>query len=342
MKKDAYYEKVDLPFYQEYLAAELPPVILDFHAHSWCREHWREIPWAIDAPGGRYVTTEVHYPLEDLFSQAALLFPGKRFQAVCFGQPTPAVYTEACNEYLATEATPDCYPLLIVGKEQRHKESLRSHLLRGRFWGFKVKLEWYGDAYGSIRVPDMVSEEAMALADDMGLVVMLHVPGAGRLADPQTQEDVRELSRRYPNAQIVLAHCGRCYLPNDMWRAIDAIHDLENVYLDTAMVMDPAVLQILFRSIDARRILFGTDLPVAIMRGRRVSIGAHWLDVVRDEGYPPAAYRVPSKDANATFMVYEIILAIILAARLAGVAPQAARQVFYENGKAVLERVRLQ
>ena len=341
MERDAYYEAFDLPFYRKHLAAALPPIVLDFHAHSWCREHWREIPWDVNAPGGGYVTTQVHYPLDEMLSQGALLFPDRRYQAVCFGQPTPAVEHLACDNYLAENATADCFPLLLAGMGERNKEALRRRVLAGGFYGYKVILDWCGNDYGHIRIPDMLTEEAMALADEMQLVVLLHVPGGERLASPQTQQDVRELSRRHPGAQIVLAHCGRCYLPDEMWRAVDCLRDLQNVYLDTAMVMDTDVLEILFQNLDSRRILFATDLPVAIMRGRRVSVGTHWVDLVRDEGYPPAAYRVPSRDANATFMVYEIVRAILLAGRLVGLADEAVSHVFYQNGRTVLDRVQV-
>ncbi len=76
---------------------------------------------------------------------------------------------------------------------------------------------------------------------------------------------MRKLSGDYPNAQIVLAHCGRCYLPHDMKLAIRSIRDLDNVYMETSMVMDPPVLQMVLEEIDFSRVLFATDFPVSAM-----------------------------------------------------------------------------
>ncbi len=61
---------------------------------------------------------------------------------------------------------------------------------------------------------------------------------------------------------------------------MDAIRDLDNVYADTGIVMDPTVLQILFEKIDSTHILYGTDFPVAAMRGRRIYVMDHWVNVV--------------------------------------------------------------
>jgi len=154
----------------------------------------------------------------------------------------------------------------------------------------------------------------------------------------EVQRGVRRYGTEYPGANIVLAHCGRCYHPDRMKAAIASVADLENVYFDTSMVMDPLVLQTVFEHVDSRRVLFGTDLPVAAMRGRRVYVMDHWVDVVL-EGYPRSAYRVASDNIRATFMAWEIVLAIRRAAEMAGLSDQQMKAVFYENGMALLRSV---
>ena len=302
------YQQVDLPFYREFVAPLLPPELLDFHAHVWKREHWRERPWETQSAGGQYMVTETEYPAEALLSDGRRIFPDRTYKAVCFGQPTPIADQAVCNAYLSEAGRQaGLYPLMIVGRDQLEPDALAARIREGGFFGYKVFINWIGNDYGNVRVSDMIGPQEMAVADDLGLVVLLHVPRSGRLADPEVQREVREYAVRYPNARIVLAHCGRCYLPEEMERAVGAVRDLENVYLDTAMVMDPTVLEILFQNVDSRRILFATDLPVAAMRGRRVYVMDHWVDVVLDE-YPPSEFRVASSDIRATFMVWEIVL----------------------------------
>ena len=337
---DERYRQSELAFYHDHVAPCLPDRVLDFHAHTWKSEHWKGVPWQTDAAGGKYMVTEPQYGVERLLGDGSMLFPDRPYSAVCFGYPTPAADLAKTNSYSARAAEhPGLFPLLITGRAIMPSDELRAAICEHGFFGYKVLLNWLGNDYGHVSVEDMLGPDEMALADELRLVVLLHVPRAGRLADPEVQRGVRSCATAYPNASIVLAHCGRCYHPDEMKRAIGAVADLENVYLDTSMVMDPLVLLMVFREIDSRRVLFATDLPVAAMRGRRVYVMDHWVDVVL-EGYPPSAYRVASDGIRATFMAWEIILAIRHAAEMAGLADAQLKAVSFDNGMALLRRVR--
>jgi hypothetical protein len=337
---ERHYTEVDLPFYERTVKPLIPPEILDFHAHTWIREQFRMVPWKERALGGRYMVTEEDYSVEALLADGRRMFPGKGYKAVVFGNPTPAVDVVKTNDYIAGAGkNPDLFPLMIAGRGLEKRERVEQRILEERIYGFKVFLSWFGDDYGSVKVRDMIGPAEMALAEEYRLVVLLHVPGGERLADPEVQDGVRALAGEYPNARIVLAHCGRCYHPDQMKRAIGSVADLANVYLDSSMVMDPLVIQIALESIGSKRLLFGTDLPVAGMRGRRVYAMDHWVDLVLP-GPAESAYRVQSADIRATFMVYEIILAIVRAARQIGLAGSDLSAIFHDNGMELLERAR--
>jgi hypothetical protein len=338
--QDERYQRVDLPFYQAEIGPVVPRSLLDFHVHIWRRSAWRSRPSEDGSPGGRYMVVEPDYTAEHLEADAARMFPGRTFRTVCFGVPTPAADLSLSNQDLAAAAAPQLrYPLLIAGKGLHTRERLEELLSGGSYWGYKVYLPWHGDDYGSTRVSDMIGPVEMAIAQERRLVVLLHVPGARRLADPGVQAGVRELATSYPEAQIVLAHCGRCYLPDEMRQAAPFLRGLKNVSLDTAMVMDPTVIQIALEAVGPARILFATDLPVARMRGRRVYVMDHWVDVVLP-GEPESAYRVQSEGIRATFMVYEIVLAIRRAAERVGLRTEELSGIFFGNGMRVLDRVR--
>lgn len=341
MNETARYTQVDLPFYQSEVAAVLPAAVLDFHTHIW-RPDQRLAPGERDqAPGSRYVVVEDDYSIEALLADGARLFPGRGFSAVCFGNPTPATDTAKTNAYAAqATARPGLFPLIITGRDTLPPDELERRVRQEGFFGYKVYLPWRGDDYGQVTIEQMIGPAQMSLADELGLVVLLHVPRAGRLADPLVQEGVRRLAGDSPRAAIVLAHCGRCYLPDEMQAASGAVRDLANVYLDTAMVMDPTVLQIALEQIGPERLLFATDLPVAAMRGRRVYVMDHWVDVVLS-GYPQSAYRVASDDIRATFMAWEIVLAVRRAAERVGLDEAALHAIFYDNGMALLRHAAL-
>ncbi len=338
MTEQERYDQYDLPFYRAQVAPALPGAVLDFHTHVWMADQWKTRPTENAAAGGKYMVVDEAYSLDMLAADGARMFPDRPYHAVCFGSPSPAADTAKTNAY-AARATgyAGLYPLLVAGRGMLPRAELATALRAGGFFGYKVFLNWHGDDYGNLAVEDLIGPDEMALADELGLVVLLHVPRSGRLADPEIQRGVIDYARRYPNTRIVLAHCGRCYLPDEMQAAVGCLRGLENVYLDTAMVMDPTVLEIALAEIGPRRLLFATDLPIAGMRGRRVYVQDHWVDLVLD-GYPPSAYRVGTDNMRATFMVYEIILAIRRAAERIGLTATELAGIYWDNGMALLER----
>ena len=340
----------DHKYFQSEIAPLLPTALLDFHAHAWQADQWlkkdnQQNTGHLDSAsvaglkGARYMATRLSYSVEDLLNDAGHIFPGKEYWAVCFGQPTPAVDLKKTNLSIAENAlNKPLIPLRVTKKGEISKEQLRREITAHGFWGYKVFLDWIGDNYANIGISDMLGDAEMSLANELSLIVLLHVPGSRRLADPAIQKGVQMLAENYPASQIVLAHCGRCYLPSEIKQAIPAIKNYPNVYLDTSMVMDSTVLQIIFNEIDSSRVLFATDFPVAAMRGRRVRVMDHWVDVVLD-GYPESDYRVGSDRIRASFMAYEIIVAITDAAELAGLNQGQTKDIFFNNGFALLNRV---
>lgn len=332
-------------FYASELAPLLPEAILDFHTHVWARDQWLNLPADEGAnsaapgshPNAKYMTTLLDYTTDDLLADANRMFPGRAYNAVIFGNPTPSADTEKTNALVARSARPELFPLMVVGRDRMDPVALREQIIGAGFFGYKVLLDWVGDDYGSHTIEDMIGPAEMRIANELGLIVVLHVPRSERLADPEVQRGVIDYAQRYPNARIVLAHCGRCYLPREIMRAIGSIRSLENVYMDTAMVMDPLTLRIVFENIDSRRVLFATDYPVAAMRGRRVYASDHWVDLVSG-GYPESDFRVGSDNFRAAYMAHEIVAAIALAAELAGLSAEETKGVFHGNGMSLLAR----
>jgi uncharacterized protein len=286
------------------------------------------------------MVTGEEYPVESLVSDAHRAFPDREYRAVCFGHPGPQIDNDRDTAVAAAAGrTRGIYPLMVAGAELRvAQEVLRRRIEEHNFLGYKVFLNWQGDDYGSKRVEDMLGPNEMDLADQLGLVVLLHVPRSGRLADPEIQRGVQRLARGWPRARIVLAHCGRCYLPAEMRQAVHSVRDLPNVWMDTAMVMDETVLEMAFDTLGPGRVLFATDYPVAAMRGRRVRVMDHWVDIV-EPGHPASAWRVPAPGIRATFMAVEIAAAVLGAAGRAGLSREEVHGVFHDNGMRVIAGV---
>jgi hypothetical protein len=91
-----------------------------------------------------------------------------------------------------------------------------------------------------------------ALAHERGLPMLIH---AGR-GIPALGLHAVELSGRYPNARLILAHAGICDL-SWIWRVAP---DHPNLLFDTAWWM-PADLQTLFSLVPPGQIVFASDAP---------------------------------------------------------------------------------
>jgi len=285
------------------------------------------------------MSTEIDFGVEKLQQCAYEIFPELDYRAVVFGQPTPTADTDRTNMYAAESAQNNSYyPLMIPIPGAKTTPQLAESVVAGGYYGFKVFLNWTGNDYADVAVEDMITDVEMSVADDSGLIVLLHVPGAERLAAEGVQKSVKRYSKSYPNAKIVLAHCGRCYDQDTMARSTEFLAELDNVYMDSSMVMDPGVIKLVFDAIGPRRLLFGTDFPVAVMKGRRVHVMDHWVDIVA-QGYPASEYRVPSDNMHATYMAYEIILAVVRGGRLSGLSESEISNVFFENGMSLIRSV---
>ncbi len=348
---DSRYGKNDLAFYEEQIRPWLPERVLDFHTHAWMADQWRAAEGKTvterSASGdvakdshSRYMSTTVQYTGESLLSDGELMFPG-RYSAVVFGQPTPAVNVDKTNAYVSAQGkNPSLYPLMVAGTAlYPDTEELREKLIGGGFFGYKVYLDWVGDDYGQVRAEEMLSPAQLRLADELGLVVLLHVPGARRLADPAIQRGVMRLASEYPGMRLVLAHCGRCYGFDEMLAARDAFRGFpENVSVDVSMAMDPIVIQMVINAVGPKRMLFATDFPVAAMRGRRVTVMDHWVDLV-EPLYSESAYRVMTGNMRSTFMAWEIARATIAAGRVLGLPKADFDGMFHDNGMRLLSGV---
>ena len=75
------------------------------------------------------------------------------------------------------------------------------------------------------------------------------------------------------------------------------------------------------------------------MRGRRVYLMDHWVDLVL-EGYPESDFRVGSHNMRATYMMWEIVLAVKRAADMAGIDGTELSRVYFDNGMELLQNVK--
>jgi hypothetical protein len=166
---------------------------------------------------------------------------------------------------------------------------------------------------------------------------MLHIPRRDRLADPVNQEQIVKMATRYPNAKIILAHIGRAYYLSNIVGQLERIGACENVYCDTAMVNHWEVMEYLFTNFDRKRILYGTDLPIAVCGGKSIEINDQYTYVTSE----PWFLSISDDHGKLVFtsFIYEQIRAVKKAASRCGLDNAFLEDLFHKNGSVLLNKV---
>jgi len=319
----------NLRIFREELDGWLPGKILDFHVHLLNAAAVRR---KLLRPGGHPVRK---YDFTDLRRDLAGLYPGRRTSAVCFGFPERAFDLAANNRYVERGADRRRFFALRLLDPYEDPAAVRRELAAGRFLGLKPYLNYVrGKKTADIEIPDMLPDWAMKIVDDLGQIVVLHIPRPGRLADPVNQEQLVALCRRWPRAKIVLAHIGRAYYLKGVLGQLEGLKRLPNLWFELAMVGNPEVLEHLFATVAPEKILYATDMPIALAPGKSVEINDQYTYVT------PVPWELSIHDPAGkivfTSFAYEELRAIRKAVGRLGLGARFLRGIFHDNGMRLL------
>lgn len=320
--------------FEREFAEFLPKRILDFHVH---------VTNAGVIPEGESFSCGGHplakYDYEDLAEDLAACYPGRETKAVCFGLPVVGYDRPANNRYLAEHRdSKRFFPLRLLDPLEDTPQALHRDLERGAFYGLKPYPDYVRKAdVNDVEIREMLPAWAMEVANELGLIVMLHIPRKQRLADPQNQDQLVELCERYPRVKIVLAHIGRAYYLKNVLGNLERLKSLPNLYVDLAMLNHWEVLEHLFQEMPVERILYGTDIPIALAPGKSIEINDQYTYVT------PVPWALSISDDHGklafTSFLYEELRAIQKAVTRLGLGRSFVEALFYESGMRLLATV---
>ena len=325
----------NLKIYREELEEFLPEKILDFHVHLKPKEVMSE-DYIKNYPFKETYETS-SYTLEEFRNDMNLNLEGKDISAVCFGFPLVEYDFNLGNRYIAKKCDSNrFFPLRMISPYE-DIQKVESEIKENRFLGYKPYLSFVEKAPEEVELLDMITPAQLELADEMGLIIMLHIPRKLRLADPLNLKQIKTVSKKYPNSRIVIAHTGRAYYLKNIVGNIEQIADFENVYIDLAMLNNWEVIEYLFNHFDRARILYGTDMPIAIMPGKSVEINNQYSYIT------PHKWRLSIQDVEEkikyTSFLYEEIRAIKKASQRANLSKREIQNIFYFNGGKLLDEI---
>jgi len=129
---------------------------------------------------------------------------------------------------------------------------------------------------------EFVPEWAWPRAQEKGLVIVLHLVRTKALLDERNQEYIRSHCLRYPGARLLLAHAGRGFHAPHTVDAVQQLADLDNLWFDSSAICEAGPLVAVLDAFGPDRLLWGSDFPVSLQRGRCVTWGTGFAWVTDD------------------------------------------------------------
>ncbi len=304
----------------------LPDKIFDAHAHLDAPCLLKDMP--LERPPKNW------YDTVDYFRETAPLFGSKKDVRINF-----FILVSINNGWLNREEERrfvreqlDAYPknvAEVVTFPGDDEDTLKAQLVHPRIVGFKPYHSFLHRADGwEAGIGELLPESAWALADRLGLCITLHMVRYRALADPENLAYIKTMAKKYPNAVLILAHAARAFAS---WTGVETIAELkgfDNVWFDVAAICEsPAIFQILHK-VGASRCMWGSDFPVAQMRGKAISLadGFYWI------GESELAHFKAVPTLHSSWSIFtENLMATRQACLMAELNEDAVEDIFYNN-----------
>jgi predicted TIM-barrel fold metal-dependent hydrolase len=334
---------VDRRTYNEQIRDFLPHRIIDIHTHVWRKEFQVELP-----PGARGQTwprkVAADNSIEDLLETYRLLLPQQEVTPLVFGWPERDTDLEQTNTYASQAALRHRLSALLVTTPEWSGAEVENRVRAGRFVGLKPYLNWAPLRIlpADITIFDFLPHAHLEVADSNGWLVLLHVPRPDRLRDPVNLAQMLEIEERYPNLQLVIAHIGRAYCPEDVGDAFEILSASKRMFFDFSANASPYVIEGALRAFGPQRVVFGSDLPIERMRMRRTCENGLYVNLVPFGLYGDVSDDPHMREVSAgegeqlSFFLYEQLSAFRCAAKALSLSRADIEDVFCNTAERII------
>lgn len=174
-------------------------------------------------------------------------------------------------------------------------------------------------------IEDYLPEAAWVVANEKKLPIILHLFRRAALSDPDNFRYITTMAKRYPNAQLVLAHCARGFASWTMMKSIKELEDRGNIWFDLSAICESGPMAACILKNAGKRTMWGSDYPASMLRGRAVGVG-NWQDwLISDNFDGPERALIPAEN----------LLAFYHAALLLDLDQTQIEDIFYNNAEAL-------
>ena len=170
-------------------------------------------------------------------------------------------------------------------------------------------------------IEEFLPESAFEVSSEKGIPIILHMMKKGSLSDEKNFSFITSVAKKYPRSKLVLAHCARSFAPHTVLKNISMLSEFDNIWFDTSAINEPVSIMSCVK-FNKKRVLYGTDYPVAMYRGRAFSFGDSFLWLTGD--------LIP-KGTPHSYILTEGLLALYESALLLDLDQTDIEDIFYNN-----------
>lgn len=329
--------EIDRIVYREKIQTWLPKQIIDFHVHINLPEHYGEIAperseliWAME------IATSFSW--DEMRDAYSLLFPEQVVSSLVFGGVYQEVDIPANNEYVLRGTLDPANRSfgLMVTRPEWDASVLREGMSAG-FKGIKPYPDLAPEGMNDASIYDFLPHAHLTVMNELGGIIVLHLPKPGRIADPDNIRELLEISSAYPNIKLVVAHVGRAYCLPTVERHLEHFKDLPGMYFDIAANLNSDVFRYALDVVGPERLIFGSDLPLMLMRGVREYAGTKYINYTDGDYKWNVNRKCAADEAAYTFYMYEELIALKQAVDAVGLGSDAIEKIMYANAAKLLE-----
>ena len=266
----------DDQFFERELTSFLPDRIFDAHCHIFLEKYvaWslKDYPGDIGYDGYMAAMRDVHGDR----SGGALFIP--------FAEAEDPAGRGPSNEWVGAQtARNENFRGLFFVTPGDDPEWVRQEVRRLGLHGLKC-YHTFADVTPTweASIPDYLPEQLVAVANDEGWVITLHMVKSRAVADPDNIHWIRRYCETYPDMRLILAHSARGFQPAHNLEGLPQLTGLDNLYFDTSVNCEPIAHQAVIRIIGHDKLMYGSDLPVCHERGRSLSAADSFVWLYED------------------------------------------------------------
>ena len=329
---------LDAAIFEQEIRPWLPPVVFDAHVHVSLKEHCGPVSaerfkqiWAMEVG--------IDQSWECLRANYATLFPGIEVQSLVFGGVYYELDISKENAYVLRGALDPANQslALYVIKPDESPGAIQKAISDG-FIGIKPYPDLSPSGIEDCSVFDFLPHEHLRVLNQLKGVLMLHISRPGRIADADNVREILDINDRYPDIRIILAHVGRAFCLPTAEKGLPQLADRPGILTDISANLNADVFAFAIETLGVDRILFGSDLPITMMRGVREHVGEKYINYT-DQPYSWNTNRKPPEEESTyTFYLYEELRALISAAKQTCIGVAGVHKIMNENAQALLKR----